>query len=131
MRDTNNEDNVVSFDPHYAIPPCEFVIEELAARVSMSDYEFMAFMRGEIAIDEGLAADLEKLLGASATFWMNLQKNYDKNMAKKQEATGEEVEIVPVGGCYVEVDPVLEYYLDMSGLTLEEYVENTRKGIKP
>jgi len=87
----------------------------------MSDYEFMAFMRGEIAIDEKLAADLEKLLGASATFWMNLQKNYDKNMAKKQEATSEEAEI----------DPVYEYYLDMSGLTLEEYVENVRKGIKP
>ena len=78
--------------PDVAIPPGETLAEELAAR-RLSQTKLARRMgrplqtvnmivNGKKAITEETAIQLEKVLGVSATFWMNLQTNYNLTKAR-------------------------------------------------
>ncbi len=78
--------------PDVAIPPGETLAEELTAR-GLSQTELAQQMgrplqtvnmivKGKKAITEETALQLERVLGVSATFWMNLQTNYNLTKAR-------------------------------------------------
>ena len=68
-------------------PPSEFILDEMEARhwdtYELSNACGLSFaccrelLEGRIRITETVAAELEKALGASADYWLNLQSAYD------------------------------------------------------
>lgn len=78
--------------PDVAIPPGEGLAEELeareidcgsfAARLGISPRAFAKVLEGRAAITAPLALQLERELGIAATFWMNLQTDYDLTLAR-------------------------------------------------
>ena len=78
-----------------AIPPGETLADEIAAR-GMSQTELAArlgrpiqvvneIIRGKKAITDDTALGLEKVLGISAAFWVNLEQNYRMTRARLRE----------------------------------------------
>ena len=79
-----------------AIPPGEFLREELAAR-RLSQRQFAAQMGRSVqaisdvigarrAISPALALDFERVLRASAEFWLNLEARYQLTLLRKHSA---------------------------------------------
>lgn len=79
------------FSPNWCVPPCETLNELVAARgictntlamrlrISIQDvYQLQA---GRMRITEELAGALFELFGAPASFWLKLQKNFDRGVA--------------------------------------------------
>lgn len=78
-----------------AIPPGETLAEELEAR-GMTQKELAARMgrppqvvneiiRAKKAITPGTALDLERVLGVSAQFWLNLEARYQLIIARNRQ----------------------------------------------
>ena len=78
-----------------AIPPGETLADEIAAR-GMSQTDLKArlgrpaqvineIVRGKKAITDDTALSLEKLLDIPATFWLNLEQNYQMTRARLRE----------------------------------------------
>lgn len=55
--------------------------KELAARVALTEAYISNVINGQKAISVSLAKKLEYALGIDASFWINLQANYDKELA--------------------------------------------------
>jgi addiction module HigA family antidote len=79
-----------------AIPPGEFLKEELLAR-HMTQRQLAAqigrpvhavgdVVRARRAITPALALDLERALGASAEFWLNLEARYRLTLLRQRSA---------------------------------------------
>ncbi|MCY4377002.1 MAG: HigA family addiction module antitoxin [Spirochaetaceae bacterium] len=77
------------------IPPGETLADEIAAR-GMSQTDLTArigrpvqvvneIIHGKKAITEGTALDLEKVLGISAAFWVNLEQQYRMTSIRLRE----------------------------------------------
>ena len=90
-----------TFRPNYAIPPGETLQEtltalgmtqaELAKRIDQSRRIIKEIVRGKAAITTGMAFELDRALGIPASFWINLEKNYQKSMDRlkaKMHLTG-------------------------------------------
>lgn len=71
---THNADTVRV--PDNAIPPGETVLESFAYKLGLKDVELLELFQGTHRIDEKLAAALDKELGPSPQFWLNLEANY-------------------------------------------------------
>ena len=79
-----------------AIPPGEFLREELEARgmtqrsladqMGRSARAVGEVIRGRRPITPGLALDLERALGASAEFWLNLEARYQLALLRQRSA---------------------------------------------
>ncbi len=79
-----------TFRPNYAIPPGETLQEtltalgvtqaELAKRIDQSRRIIKEVVRGKAAITTEMAFELDRVLGIPASFWINLEKNYQKSM---------------------------------------------------
>lgn len=79
-----------TFRPNYAIPPGETLQEtltalgmtqaELAKRIDQFRRIIKEIVRGKAAITTGMAFELDRALGIPASFWINLEKNYQKSM---------------------------------------------------
>jgi len=78
-----------SFSPNYAIPPGETLREtlnslgmtraELGKRTGLSQQVIKEIVRGDASISTGMASKLEQALDVPASFWIDLEKNYQKS----------------------------------------------------
>lgn len=78
--------------PAHAIHPGEILLDELNVRslsqadfadlIGMKKSQFNEIIKGKRSINAETALLLEKALKIDADFWLNLQKNYDLNLAK-------------------------------------------------
>ena len=80
--------------------------EELAERTGFSPKHVSEVINGKKGISPKFAKALEYVLGIKATFWLNLQAIYDKEMIEYQERNNidkKEIEITK------RIEPILEY----------------------
>lgn len=82
----------LAFAPDYAIPPCETLLEtieavgmtqaDLAARAGRPLETINEIIHGKTAITPDTALQLERVLGISASFWLNLESHYREALAR-------------------------------------------------
>lgn len=81
-------------DPLAPVHPGEILLEEflkphgltpgrVAARLHIARPRIEKLVRGQTPVTIDTALRLERLFGASAQFWLNLQNRYDLEMAKR------------------------------------------------
>jgi len=85
-----------SCQPNYAIPPGENLGEtletiemtqmELAARTGRPKKTINEIIAGKTAITAKTALQLERVLGVPASFWNNLERNYEETKARLKES---------------------------------------------
>jgi len=83
------------FVPDYAVPPGETLLEaidaigmtqtELAERTGRPKKTINGVIKGKVAITPDTALQLERVLGVSATFWSNLERQYQETLARLAE----------------------------------------------
>lgn len=83
------------FLPNYAIPPGETLLEtieaigmsqaELAERTGRPKKTINEIIKGKASITPDTALQLERVLGVSASFWNNLERNYQETLARLNE----------------------------------------------
>jgi addiction module HigA family antidote len=83
-----------SADPLAPVHPGEILLEEFirpfglspgktAARLHIARPRIEKLVRGQTPVTVDTALRLEKLFGATAQFWLNLQTHYDLEIAKR------------------------------------------------
>ncbi|MCA0356351.1 MAG: HigA family addiction module antidote protein [Proteobacteria bacterium] len=89
-----SKDIVQDNDPLAPVHPGEILLEEflkpysltpgrVAARLHIARPRIEKLVRGQTPVTIDTALRLERLFGASAQFWLNLQNRYDLEMAKR------------------------------------------------
>ena len=83
------------FIPDYAVPPGETLLEtlefigmaqaELAERTGRPKKTINEIIKGKAAITPETALQLERVLGVPASFWNNLERNYQETLARINE----------------------------------------------
>lgn len=83
------------FAPDYAVPPGETLLEtletigmsqaELADRTGRPKKTINEIIKGKAAIIPETALQLERVLGVPASFWNNLERNYQETLARLNE----------------------------------------------
>lgn len=91
-----NKITVNTYRPNYAIPPGETLREtietcgmtqtELAERTGMPIKAVNAIITGKASIAEETALHFERVLSVSASFWNNLERNYQEARARMQKS---------------------------------------------
>jgi addiction module HigA family antidote len=81
-----------SFSPNYAVPPGETLGEtlnalgmtqaELGRRTGQSHKLIKEIVSGKKAISAEMAFKLDHVLKVPASFWINLEKNYQKTITR-------------------------------------------------
>lgn len=81
-----------SFQPNYAVPPGETLREtlsfsgmtqaELAGRAGRPKKTINEIISGKAAITAETALQFERVLGVPASFWNNLERNYQETLAR-------------------------------------------------
>lgn len=89
------EQNTIGLSREYIIHPGETLAEvledremsqrELAIRTGMTEKHVSTVIHGQKAISAAFAKKLEYALGIEASFWMNLQANYDRELLEFEE----------------------------------------------
>jgi len=84
-----------AFKPNYSVPPGEIIKEtieyqgmtqaELAQRTGRPKKTINEIIKGKAAIMPGTAIQLERVLGVPASFWNNLERNYQETLARLRE----------------------------------------------
>jgi len=84
-----------AFNPNYAVPPGETLKEtldslgmsqsELAQRTGRPKKTINEIVKGKAAIMPDTAIQLERALGVPASFWNNLERNYQETLARLRE----------------------------------------------
>lgn len=84
-----------SFQPNYAVPPGETLREtleflgmtqaQLADRTGRPKKTINEIISGKAAITAETALQLERVLGVPASFWSNLERNYQETLARLKE----------------------------------------------
>jgi HTH-type transcriptional regulator/antitoxin HigA len=84
-----------AFRPNYAVPPGETLKEtieslgmtqaELAQRTGRPKKTINEIIKGKTAIIPDTAIQLERALGVPASFWNNLERNYQETLARIRE----------------------------------------------
>jgi HTH-type transcriptional regulator/antitoxin HigA len=89
------ETDIITFRPNYAVPP-EKTLKETIGSVGMSQAELAQrtgrpkktinkIINGKAAITPDTAIQLERVLGVPASFWNNLQRNYQEILANHRQ----------------------------------------------
>ena len=88
-------DTRLRFAPDYAVPPGETLLEtiealgmtqaDLAVRAGRPLKTINEIVRGKAAITPDTALQLERVLGVSATFWLNRASRYRETLARRAE----------------------------------------------
>lgn len=96
--------NINSLIPGVLIHPGEYLLDELEAKeISQKDFAMMIGMQtsqlneiinGKRTINAETALLFEKALDISAEYWMNIQKNYELNLAKINRRDHERLEAI-------------------------------------
>lgn len=78
------------FEPNYAVPPGETLKEtlesigishaELSQKMGCPKRTINEIIKGKVAITSDTAIQLEKVLGVPASFWNNLESNYQEKL---------------------------------------------------
>jgi HTH-type transcriptional regulator / antitoxin HigA len=86
----------ISCQPKYAIPPGETLREtleaigmtqaELADRMDRPKKTINEIIAGRASITAKTALQLERVLGISASFWNNLERNYQETKTRPKES---------------------------------------------
>lgn len=89
------EKNLVGLSRDYIIHPGETLAEvienremtqrELAVRTGMTEKHISTVIHGQKSISAAFARKLEYALGMEASFWINLQANYDRELLEFEE----------------------------------------------
>lgn len=89
------EKNSVGLSRDYMIHPGETLAEviedremtqrELAVRTGMTEKHISTVIHGQKGISAAFARKLENALGIEASFWVNLQANYDRELLEFEE----------------------------------------------
>jgi HTH-type transcriptional regulator / antitoxin HigA len=84
--------NVMKYLPNIAIPPGETILEllrtnnmtqaELAIRMDMSNKHINQIIKGKTSITVETALKLEKIFDLPASFWLNLEADYQETKAR-------------------------------------------------
>lgn len=80
------------YKPTFLVPSGETLLETIEAK-GMSKAELArlsgfpvkmidGIVRGEVAVTPNIAIEFEKILGVPASFWNNLERNYQEVLAK-------------------------------------------------
>jgi HTH-type transcriptional regulator/antitoxin HigA len=90
-----SKDTKSQFVPDYAVPPGETLLEtletigmsqaDLAVRTGRPKKTINEIIKGKAAITPETALQLERVLGVPASFWNNLERNYQETLAKLNE----------------------------------------------
>lgn len=90
-----NSQEFKTFDPDYAVPPGETLLEtighlgltqkELAQRMGRPLKTINEIVKGVAAITAETALQLEKVTGVPASFWNNAESNYRERLARLKE----------------------------------------------
>ncbi len=82
----------IAFRPNYAVPPGATLKEtieamgisqaELAQRTGRSKKTINEIIKGKAAIMTDTAIQLERVLGVPASFWNNLERNYQETLER-------------------------------------------------
>jgi len=80
------------FMPNYAVPPGDTLKEtieamgigctELAQEIGRPEMTINQILEGKATITSDIATQLERVLGVPASFWNNLEMNYQDNLAR-------------------------------------------------
>lgn len=92
-----------TFEPDYAVPPGETLQETLeyfgmsqaglAQRTGKSKKCINEIIKGKSPISPDTALEFERVLGVPASFWNNLEKNYQESLVRIEEKKRLEGEI--------------------------------------
>ena len=117
------EQKTIGLSPDLIIHPGETLAEiledremsqkELSIRTGMTEKHISTVVRGQKNISVAFAKKLEYALGIDATFWINLQANYDRELLEFEEVnkiTEEELSILKP------LKQVVEYMITMKWL---------------
>lgn len=84
------------FAPDWVLPPGESILDiadercwtqtELAQRLGYSEKHMSQLINGKVALTIDAAQRLERVLGGSMEFWLALEANYQKHMARLSAA---------------------------------------------
>jgi len=100
---------------YLAIPPGESLSDilkttemsqvELAKRTGLSEKHISQIINGEAPITPKTAIKFERVFGGSASFWNNLEKNYQESLAKieAEKIINEEIGLLKNYTCYNEL----------------------------
>ncbi|MEA3358952.1 MAG: HigA family addiction module antitoxin [Thermodesulfobacteriota bacterium] len=90
-----DEEEKKAFKPNYTVSPGEILKEtieyqgmtqaELAQRTGRPKKTINEIIKGKAAIMPGTAIQLERVLGVPASFWNNLERNYQETIARLRE----------------------------------------------
>ena len=85
-------ENNVSFTPDWALPPGESILDlaeergwtqaELAQRLGYSEKHVSQLINGRVPLTVEAAQRLERVLGSTLEFWLNLEANYQRHKAR-------------------------------------------------
>lgn len=80
------------YEPDYIVPPGETILEmleyhnmtqkELAQRIELTPKTVNEIVKGKASLSYQTASKLENVFGVEATFWNNLEKNYQEQLAE-------------------------------------------------
>ena len=116
--------NSKQLTPAYAIHPGEMLADELidrginqkefAALIGMAPTQLNEIIKGKRDFTADLALLIGKALNMDAVLWMNLQTNYDLNIAKQQEKNKSRLEALDMWQMIKEMIPAK--YLKKQGI---------------
>ncbi|MCY3689901.1 MAG: transcriptional regulator [Gammaproteobacteria bacterium] len=85
-----------AFEPDWLSPPGDTVSDlleernwtqaELASRLETSELFVSQLVLGEVSLTEKIAAQLNRILGGSAKFWLNREEEYRVSLAANRIA---------------------------------------------
>lgn len=86
------ETDIITFRPNYAVPPGETLKEtigsvgmtqaEVAQRIGQPKKTINEIIKGKAVITPDTAIQLERVLGVPASFWNNLERNYQETLSR-------------------------------------------------
>ncbi len=126
------EQKIIGLSPDLIIHPGETLVEiledrdmsqkELAIRTGMTEKHISTVVKGQKNISVAFAKKLEYALGIDASFWINLQANYDRELLEFEEVNNiTEAEL----GILKPLKQVIEYMVSRRWL-----IENTNEAEK-
>lgn len=91
----NNNNKELKFEPNYAVPPGETLLEvledkgmtqkELALRTNRPLKTINEIVQGKAAITPETALQFERVLGVPARLWNTMERNYREDLARLQD----------------------------------------------
>lgn len=84
--------NLYYYEPDYIVPPGKTILEMLehynmtqkglAQRIELTPKTTNEIVKGKAPLSYQTASELENVFGVEASFWNNLEKNYQEQLAE-------------------------------------------------